>query len=311
MRKVILGFLFSINFLVAEGQTMEVVYSNPKDTLFNYYIAFKPQGEVKGLLVLLTSFGESPQITSNETDIHKIANKNGLITVFASLQYGTYTFFIDSLSQSSIDQLLKNLHERYGIINKPIFLGGFSLGGSGVIKYAERANANAGLLKPKAIFAIDPPLDFERLYYSLEYAVRNSTVPIAKNEADYFIKRIQYEFQSYPEYDKTPFQTISPYSFSDTNQTNIKFLANTPVMLISEPDIIWQMEERDRSLYELNVLDCSLAINSLRLMGNNNAKLVLTANKGYRKLSGKKNPHSWSIADSEETINWLLSFAKN
>ncbi len=78
-------------------------------------------------------------------------------------------------------------------------------------------------------------------------------------------------------------------------------------MLISEPDIIWQMEERNRSMYDLNTLDCSLAINSLRLLGNNKAQLVLTTGKGYRKLTGKRNPHSWSILDTEQTIKWLIS----
>jgi hypothetical protein len=51
-----------------------------------------------------------------------------------------------------------------------------------------------------------------------------------------------------------------------------------------------------------------MVINALRLMGNKNAKLVLTNNKGYRLLTGRKNPHSWSIADAEETVNWLINF---
>ena len=67
------------------------------------------------------------------------------------------------------------------------------------------------------------------------------------------------------------------------------------------------MEERNRSMYDLNTLDCSLVINSLRLLGNKNAELVLTSGKGYRKLTGKRNPHSWSIMDSKETLKWLLS----
>ena len=290
------------------GQTKEIFYSNPKDSNTNYYIAFKPASLPKGLLLLLTSFGETPQIASNETTIQNIAAKNGLITVFASLQYGTQTFFIDSLSQSNIDKLIIDLQRKYSVINKPLYLGGFSLGGSGVVKYAERANGSNSLIKPKAIFAIDPPLDFEKMYFSLEYAVMHSNVDIAKQEADYFIKRIQYEFQSTPYIEKTPFHSISPYSFSDTTQTNIKTLINCPIMLISEPDIIWQMEERNRSIYDLNTLDCSLVINSLRLLGNKNAKLVLTNNKGFRKLTGKKNPHSWSIAEAEETVNWLINF---
>lgn len=307
MKNLIL-LIFTLHTSVcAFGQTREVVYLNQRDSSSNYFIAFKPLVEPKGLLLLLTSFGETPQIASNETDISTIANQEGLVTVFASLQYGTQTFFIDSLSQANLDQLIPNLQKRYKLTNKPFYLGGFSLGGSGVVKYAERAYSRSDLQKPKAIFAVDPPLDFEKMYYSLEYAVRNSKSEISIREADYFIKRLQYEFQSIPQIDNRTFQSISPYSFSDTNQTNIKTLVNCPIMLISEPDIMWQMEERNRSMYDLNTLDCSAAINSLRLLGNKNAQLILTSGKGYRKLTGKRNPHSWSIMDAEQTIKWLLS----
>lgn len=307
MRIITTVFFFLFISLYALGQTTETVFLNKKDSTSNYFIAFKPVGQPKGLLLLLTSFGETPQIASGETDIATVANKEGLVTVFASLQYGVQTFFIDSLSQATLEQLIPNIQERYKLINQPFYLGGFSLGGSGVVKYAERAYSRSDLPKPRAIFAVDPPLDFEKMYYSLEYAVRNSDVEISKREADYFVKRLQYEFQSIPQIDNKPFQRISPYSFSDTNQTNIKSLVNCPIMLISEPDMIWQMEERNRSLYDLNTLDCSQAINSLRLLGNTNAQLILTTGKGYRKLTGKRNPHSWSIMDSEKTIKWLLS----
>jgi hypothetical protein len=307
MRIITTVLFFLFISLYALGQTTETVFLNKKDSSSNYFIAFKPIGQPKGLLLLLTSFGETPQIASNETDLATVANREGLVTVFASLQYGVQTFFIDSLSQVTLDQLIPNIQERYKLKNQPFYLGGFSLGGSGVVKYAERAYSRSDLPKPRAIFAVDPPLDFEKMYYSLEYTVRNSKVEISKREADYFIQRLKYEFQSIPQIDNKPFQSISPYSYSDTSQTNIKTLVNCPIMLISEPDIMWQMEERSRSMYDLNTLDCSLAINSLKLLGNKNAQLVLTTGKGYRKLTGKRNPHSWSIMDSEKTIRWLLS----
>ncbi|MFY7733407.1 MAG: hypothetical protein ACOVSR_07960 [Bacteroidia bacterium] len=299
------AFFLTLNLL---AQKSEVVYNNPKDTNTNYFIAYKPSIEPTGLLLLLTSFGETPKNAANETTIQTVAAKNGLITVFASLQYGTQTFFIDSLSQFNLDALIPTIQKKYNLTDKPLYLGGFSLGGSGIIKYAERAYSSKTLVKPKAIFAIDAPIDFEKMYYSLEYAAKYSTVNIAKMEADYFIKRLQYEFQSTPYIDKTPFHIISPYSFSDTIQTNIQPLKDCPILLISEPDIIWQMEERNRSMYDLNTLDASMVINALRLMGNKKAKLVLTNNKGYRKLTGRKNPHSWSIADAEETVSWLINF---
>jgi hypothetical protein len=289
------------------AQTKELVYLNPQDSSSNYYLAFKPADQPKGLLLLLTSFGEIPQIAANETDIQIAATKAGLLSVFASLQYGTQSFFIDSLSQSTLKEFILEIQHQYKLSDKPFYLGGFSLGGSGAVKYAESAYSQTGLPKPKAIFAIDPPLDFERMYYSLEYAIRNSHVEIAKREADYFIKRLQYEFQSIPQQNNKAYQRLSPYSFSDTTQSAIQHLKNCPILLVSEPDIIWQMEERNRSLYDLNTLDCSLAINTLRQLGNKQAKLVLTSGKGFRKLSGKRNPHSWSIINGEETIQWLLA----
>jgi hypothetical protein len=307
MKKIIILTIAIFYTVCSFGQTKETIYLNPKDSLSDYFIAFKPQGQTKGLLLLLTSFGETPQIASNETNIQTEASREGYLTVFASLQLGTQTFFIDNLSQSNLDQLIPNIQKRYKLTDKPFYLGGFSLGGSGVVKYAERANSRSDLPRPKAIFAVDPPLDFERMYYSLEYAVRNSNVEISKREADFFIKRFQSEFQSVPQLDNKTFQTISPYSYSDTSQKNIKSLVNCPIMLISEPDIIWQMNERNRSLYDLNALDCSLAINALRLLGNQKAQLVLTTGKGYRKLTGKRNPHSWSILDPKKTIKWLIS----
>ena len=307
MKKVAVFFSAFFLTLPLFAQQSEVIFNNPKDTNSNYYIAYKPSIAPTGLLLLLTSFGETPQNAAKETNIQMVAAKYGLITVFASLQYGTQTFFIDSLSQLNLDELIPTLQKKYNLTSKPFYLGGFSLGGSGVIKYAERAYGANTLIKPKAIFAIDAPIDFEKMYYSLEYASKHSTVNIAKMEADYFIKRLQFEFQSTPYIDKTPFHILSPYSYSDTNQTNIQTLKECPILLISEPDIIWQMEERNRSIYDLNTLDASMLINALRLMGNKNAKLVLTNNKGYRKLTGRKNPHSWSIADAEETISWLIN----
>jgi hypothetical protein len=307
MKKIIILSITILNTLFSFGQITENIYLNPKDSSTNYYIAYKPPGQAKGLLLLLTSFGETPEIASKETDIQNVALREGYLTVFASLQLGTQSFFIDSLSQANLDQLIPSIQKRYKLTEKPFYLGGFSLGGSGVVKYAERAYSRTDIPRPKAIFAIDPPLDFERMYYSLEYTIRNGITEASKQEANYFITRLQYEFQSIPQLDNKPFQTFSPYSFSDTSQTNIKTLVNCPIMLISESDFIWQMEERNRSIYDLNTLDCSLAINSLRFLGNKRAQLILTTGKGYRKLTGKRNPHSWSILDTEQTIKWLLS----
>jgi hypothetical protein len=305
--KVLLLFLL-LSTVTSFGQVKETVYSNPKDSLSNYYIVFHPSTQSKGLLLLLPSFGESPEIASKETDIYDFAAKEGLTTVFVSLQLGTNSFYIDSLSQDSLDALIQRLVLKYSHKDQKFYLGGFSLGGAGVVKYAERAYCSKDMKRPNAIFAIDPPLDFERMYKSSQYAVINSKSEVAKQEADYFIKRLDYEFDGSPLENLKAYHIISPFSYSDTTNSNINKIISCPIMLICEPDINWQIDNRSRNLYDLNVLDCSSVINYLKIQGNLNAQLIITSDKGYRKYSGKRNPHSWSIANSNETIKWLLKF---
>jgi hypothetical protein len=114
------------------------------------------------------------------------------------------------------------------------------------------------------------------------------------------------EFGGPPTAQSAKYITQSPYSYTDTTARNANLLKNMPIRLISEPDIVWQMNERNRDLYEQNTIDCVSLINYLRLIGNTQATYVPTVDKGYRKQQGNRNPHSWSIAEPKDTIAWLL-----
>lgn len=78
-------------------------------------------------------------------------------------------------------------------------------------------------------------------------------------------------------------------------------------MFISEPDIQWWLSQRGFDYSDINITDQAAMINELQKLGNNEALLVITTNKGYRKPQNKRHPHSWSIADPKQTISWLLS----
>lgn len=101
------------------------------------------------------------------------------------------------------------------------------------------------------------------------------------------------------------FYAISPYSFSDTTQRAIKNLINTPIMLFSEPDIQWWLTQRGYDYSYINIIDQAAMINELQKLGNGNAVLVTTTNKGFRKPGNIRHPHSWNIADPEQLIGWL------
>jgi hypothetical protein len=136
--------------------------------------------------------------------------------------------------------------------------------------------------------------------------VRLSKLKEPNQENIYMINRIEKEMNGTPQTALANFYKTSPYSFSDTTQTAIKNLVRTPMRIYSEPDINWWLKERGADLTSMNVTECSAMINELNRLGNVNATLITTENKGYRKPENRRHPHSWSIVDNDDLIRWLL-----
>lgn len=290
------------------AQKTGTTFRNIKDSTANYYITVEPVGTPKGLLVLLPGFGELPESAYVETELPKEATQRGLVTAIITLQQGWQSFYIDEASQQTIGEVIREIQDRYKLAGKKLYLGGFSLGGSGAVRYAERASAHAALPKPNAVFAGDPPLDFVRFYEAALHQRKYGKVAVAVNEASFLIDRMDKEFGGPPTQKFSQYVALAPYCRADTMNSNADLLKNMPIRLISEPDLVWQLTERNRDLYDLNTIDCVGLINYLRTTGNMNAVFVPTTGKGYRKQQKNRNPHSWSIIDPKETLDWLLHF---
>ena len=65
------------------------------------------------------------------------------------------------------------------------------------------------------------------------------------------------------------------------------------------------MKNRGKSYYGMNALDAAALINALQLLGNKEAELILTEDQGYRP-DGSRHPHSWSIVDEKELVEWFV-----
>ena len=126
------------------------------------------------------------------------------------------------------------------------------------------------------------------------------------DEIPYMIGRIQKQMQGTPETALQNFYKFSPYSMSDTSQTAIKNLIDTPLILITEPDIDWWLTQRGYDYTDINAIDEAGMINELHRLGNMKANLITTHEKGFREPGHIRHPHSWSIANPEQLVNWLL-----
>jgi hypothetical protein len=308
MQKVICLLLTMFVSTLSPAQKSETIYLNAKDSTTNMYMAMVPQGRpVRAFMVLLDGFGASPQDVLLQTDLPAYAAKQGILTIIPILATGPLYFGVDSASQQSLKNQIESIRVKYNLQGKNFYIGGFSIGGSCAIKYAQLAVEKNYAVKPSAVFAIDAPLDWERFYNSAKRVVRLSVPSQISGEVTYMIDQIEKEMKGTPVTALRNFYNLSPYSFSDTTQRAVKALSKTPVMLITEPDIQWWLSQRGYDLSYINVADQAAMINELQKLGNNKAVLVTTTNKGYRKPGNKRHPHSWNIADPVQLTNWLLS----
>jgi hypothetical protein len=306
MQKNILLILTLFTSFITYGQRIETVYLNPKDSTTNMYVAVFPENEtVKSYMVLLDAFRNSAKDVLQQTDIPKCASQNGVLTIIPILKTGSSFFGSDSASQQSLKEMLEFVVTKHHLKGKDFFIGGFSIGGTCAVKYSELSIQKNYPIKPKAVFAIASPLDWERYYNAAKRVVRLSNPEKVNQEVFYMIDRIEQEMKGTPKTALKKFYTNSPYSFSDTTQKAIKYLTKTPIMLISEPDIQWGLNERGYDISYNNITDHSAMINELQRLGNSNAILVTTIDKGYRHPNKIRHPISWSIADPEQIIKWL------
>ncbi len=308
MRKILFTLLtFSFLTINCFGQKttdlkIKKVYLDKTDTTKNCYtIIYPTKLPWTGYIFLLPGFGETAERVLQQTDLPKKLALNGILTVIPTFQDGVLSFGVDSLSQQCFERILKDVTSKHKLGDQRFYVGGYSIGGSCTMKYAENAT-----IKPTAIFAIDPPLDFERVYNSAQRDIRLSIDNKPNHENLYIVERLAKETGGSPEMYKTEYYKFSPYSFSDTTQSAIKKLTNIPLRIYTEPDISWWMKERRADFTSMNSTECSAFINELNRLGNNNATLITTQNKGFRKPENIRHPHSWSIVDNDKLIKWLL-----
>ncbi|MFY7734892.1 MAG: alpha/beta hydrolase [Bacteroidia bacterium] len=286
----------------ATNLKIEKVFLDNSDSTKNCYtIIYPPKLPWNGYIFVVPGFGENAERVLQQTDLPKELALNGILTVIPTFQDGVLSFGVDSLSQQSFANILKEVTSKHKLIDLKFYVGGYSIGGSCTFKYAENP-----VIKPAAIFAIDPPLDFERMYYSAQRDIRLSKASEPNEENLYIVERLKKEIGGSPNNNQSEYYKFSPYSFSDTTQFAIKKLVKTPIRIYTEPDISWWMKERKADYTSMNSTECSAFINELNRLGNNNALLITTHNKGFRKPDNIKHPHSWSIVNNDELIKWLL-----
>ena len=98
---------------------------------------------------------------------------------------------------------------------------------------------------------------------------------------------------------------MSPFSLEAGRSQHEQWLKDVAVRTYHDVDINWRLKNRNQSVLYRNYVPSSELINRLMLMGNEEAEFIQTFQTGYRR-GDVRHPHSWSIIDAEECVQWLL-----
>lgn len=303
MLKSILTACFLMMMLVSNtlAQEPEMITDEKLFGKDCYYLALKPtKAVIKGVMVLVPGYGEHPFSVNAQTSILQEAIKKNLAVMIVCLSPSNDKF---TIKQEATDRMGKMITQFYAVNNLnttvPLWLGGFSIGGTTAIAYYTRQQKDQQkalgnvVLVPKKVFAIDPPLDMDRLYRSLS---RIGDQVLTK------------EMESLKEGNEKLNESLvrnSVYS-PGMDAQQLPDYKNTPLRLYAEPDILWWIKNRSLDYYDINVVDEAGYVNALlKKDKGNQVELILTKDRGIR-YGGQRHPHSWSLAEPVELISWLM-----
>lgn len=76
------------------------------------------------------------------------------------------------------------------------------------------------------------------------------------------------------------------------------------IRFYSEPDTLWWKQNRMADFDQMNAYYLERLSRLLKKSGFKQVEYIATENKGYR-ANGERHPHSWSIVDKKELIEWI------
>jgi hypothetical protein len=292
---------------------------NNSTSLFYYTIA--PKQNIKGCLVLCPSAFETTEsvISCNKFLIQNCFNK-GIMTAVISANFNR-SLSIDPFAFRFFNVVFFEIQSNYKIPKNAFVLGGLSLGGMNALRYTQMANdANYNTtIKPLGVFGVDPPVDEMGLYQRAEDEVKlfepdsltlNNGKRNALIEGKMLVNDYKELYGGAPSIMPKLYVKHSPFTRTEKDGGNAKFLLNTPTLIYCDPDINWYLKNRNRDFYHINASDQTALINFLTLQGNERASFVSAIGKGFR-LDGTRHPHSWSLINANNCTAWLLDLFKN
>ena len=300
---IALSVLLSLALTAAQAQTIKKIIVNERDSISGYYLAVEPASHrIASVLILLPGFADRAEAVFPETGLDDAAYRQDILVVAVS---GSSKLYVDADLLPKLNLVFQDVVKRYRVEPEQFVLGGFSAGGTIALRYAELCKESPAdyPINPKGVFTIDSPVDLFELwaYFDREIAKNFSEVGVAEAR---FVQQLMTQEHGIPTKNRNKYQQLTPFYRDLTEPGNERHLRNTAVRMYHEVNINWYLHERRRSAFDGNFSASSEMINRLLLLGNQKAEFVQSDRKGIRS-NGTRHPHSWSIVNEAECIQWI------
>lgn len=280
------------------------LYVNDGESNELYYLQLVPETKIIGAVIIFPSGGETTEDLIKQIKLPQLAYENGIVTIIPSINWGTES---RETEIRIIDKIIKKAIDENNIPKENFVFGGLSNGGMISLTYAQQAVKEKGstYLLPKGVFGLDVPLDKAHFYEYCQREIKRNFSNAGMNEARWFTNTFNNLYGGSPKEYPEQYVEASIYSNGIEEGGNAKYLKKMPIRMYTDLDVDWLMNQRRRDLYDWNGTDIVAMINDLKLMGNEDASVIITMGKGVR-LDGRKHPHSWSIMDNQDCFDWIL-----
>ncbi len=314
--KILISLILALLSSGLFAQKSTYVYRNPQDRSFNCYLKVVPEkGAIKGLII--RDFSRLPD-TSQKSPYRllDLALQSGFITVYTVSSPFFPELYYDDSGPALLDEMVNEVLQEHQIEDKPVFIGGISASGTRALRYAQYCASGKSLYGTVlcGVFAVDPPLDIERFYYSAERIDQRQLEGSMTEEAGLVLKAFREKVGGTPQQVPEAYAKASVYSHRDPDIAMLKKLLKIPIIIYHEPDMDWWIRERKADYYDINAIDIVAFVNELKILGHRDLNLINTTGKGFDR-QGQRKPHSWTIVDEEELMQWIversLSFSGN
>ncbi|WP_341226016.1 hypothetical protein [uncultured Arcticibacterium sp.] len=266
------------------------------------YTIFLTENKAIGAVV----FFHTELDTAISNSIINLARQRDLATLFVNTE-NSFEFLFEVKKMQELESYIYQACVNYDVPIDNLLFSGMSLEGTRALKMAifSKSDDSQNHILPKAVAICDAPLDMVRFWAETDKAWRMNLNEVAANEGQWVSHYLTKNLGGKPAEVITNYINYSPFCYTAEYGGNARFLKDIAIRAYTEPDVMWWIENRGKDYYSMNSIDAAALINQIKIDGNEHAELILTEGKGIRP-DGSRHPHSWSIVNEPELLNWFL-----